>query len=179
MKNNLKNPILLGEAPKGENGYPFDWNAWSSKRLAEAMGYESKNIYKFFHPKNLLNEVQPTGNDRFDDFDHAKALANFPTLIGSGSRVVCVGTRVTQVVSDFLGLDDKGVETYIPYCKWGKVTADGHVFSRIPHPANRSGRWCHRAGRPAQPEQAINFLVATIRERYPDAFSWRKEITLS
>ena len=169
-----KNPVLLGEAPKGERGYPFDWEAWTTNRLAEAVGFQANNIHKYFRPKNLLGEVQPTTPDRFDEFDHEKAVINVSNVIGVGGRVICVGSRVTQTVADFFQIPDEQVNAYIPWCQWG-APIQQHQFARIPHPANSVGRWCHMQGRPSQPDIAIHFLISAIRERYPDAFGHRLE----
>ncbi|HAI29879.1 MULTISPECIES: hypothetical protein [unclassified Thalassospira] len=164
-----KNPVLLGEAPKGEHSYAFNWNAWTTLRLADSVGFSANNIHKYFRPRNLLDEVQLTGPDTFDPFDHQSAIQNVGNVISPGDRVICVGSRVTKAVADYFQLDNSEIPEFIPWCSWGRPYQNCQ-FSRIPHPANRAGRWCYSQGQPAQPKEAVSFLIATVRERYSDAF---------
>ncbi|OSQ39092.1 MULTISPECIES: hypothetical protein [Thalassospira] len=167
-----KNPVLLGEAPKGTQGFAFDWNAWTTMRFAEAVGFNARFIFKYFRPLNLLDDRQETGTNSYDAFDHQRAVQNVGLKIAAGDRVICVGSRVTRAVSEYFGINVQYSSRFIPMCSWGDLI-EGNQFAQIPHPANPAGRQSYRRGLPAQPKVAISFLIATVRERYSDAFQHR------
>ena len=98
-----KNPVLLGEAPKGTQGFAFDWNAWTTMRFAEAVGFNARFIFKYFRPLNLLDDRQETGTNSYDALDHQRAVQNVGLKIAAGDRVICVGSRVTRAVSEYFG----------------------------------------------------------------------------
>ena len=173
-----KNPILLGEAPKGENGYAFDWDAWTTRRISEAIGFSANRIHRYFRPKNLLDQEQETESDGFDKFDHQKAVQSVSYKIADGDRIICVGSRVQKAIADHFGLNHHEVISFIPWCSWGPPIANCQ-FSFIPHPANQAGRLCNFIGKPSLPNQSITFIITTIRERYPNAFSHHELINSS
>lgn len=159
--------LLLGEAPKGDNGYAFDWEAWTTVALAEALSIRPQSIRKFFWVDNVFRQPVETQASGHDEFDHFLAVEQIRSRNFSSQRIICVGKRVAKAFSEAWGILQP-----LPlnsFCDVGGV-----LVGRIHHPASDSGRNSYSHGGNALPNTTIDFLINTIQLQYPDAFTWRQ-----
>ena len=173
--NAFQNPLLLGEAPKGKTSKAFNAESWTAMRLAESLGVLPNNLKKYFGLKNLLDEAQVKCKNGFDKFNQKQAVNNIEHKLNGAKRVICVGWRVTKALAKFFGWSNEEIKTYVPLYGWGKPFM-GLQFARIPHPANRQGRNRYHTGKKVLTNQCVEFLIKTIRIRYPNSFAHRLKL---
>lgn len=132
--------VLLGEAPKHEGGYAFDYGSWTTEQIAAICDVPPFHLNKIFWVMNVFDNPMPTSANGFDAFPMKEAAATIREKWFKSQRIICVGGRVARAMELALELEPAA----IPENRFARFTntarGNGWQLARIPHPSGLRGR---------------------------------------
>lgn len=150
--------ILLGEAPKRDDGFAFDSGSWTTHQLAGAVGVDAFHLNKVFWVMNVFARPQRTTRRGFDRFSTEEAADEIANIYLESQRVICVGTRVAAAMEIALDLQPGSIPEN-RFARFDRTQrGSGWVLARIPHPSGLRGR--EDASGLVLPNSTRAFLIA-------------------
>lgn len=131
--------ILLGEAPKRDDGFAFDAGSWTTQQIAGAVGADPFHLNKVFWVMNIFEDPQQTTRRGFDRFSVAHAAEEIHDIWFESQRVICVGTRVAAAMELSLNLSPGAIPEN-QFRRFDRTSrGGGWQLARIPHPSGLRG----------------------------------------
>jgi hypothetical protein len=132
--------ILLGEAPKRDDGFAFDAASWTTRQIAGVLDVDPLHLNKVFWVMNVFEGPQRRAGGGFDRFSVEAAAEEIDQIWFESQRIICVGSRVAASMELSLELPE-GVIAENELRRFdGTARGNGWELGRIPHPSGLRGR---------------------------------------